>query len=348
MQEHWRTRDVKIRLLVTALAILIAGVATVQSTDQLSAATPEATLTIDQSPGRPVGSTLTWVAEPRTEDQLSYRLSIKAPGERLRIMYDYSDQTEFEWTPMKEGFYTAILTVKNERTERVTNSADTYWVRPRVSTSPRVFPTENSLMALYSAPACGRDNDMRAVFRAANNPLEIQTTDWRPCDGRSTMNFYLAGMQEESSYRVWNEVRDRSGEIIRQGVKRTHRTRSISVDLPEVSTTPETPDFSSIAVREPILLHSPITSGSEDLSARPFATNLGGEIVWYYQSSLLPLPDFAYFPRSAEGGRLLLQMWGGPEDREGWFQREVDLAANVKRETNVAAVNEQLQAMGQE
>jgi hypothetical protein len=76
------------------------------------------------------------------------------------------------------------------------------------------------------------------------------------------------------------------------------------------------------------------------------ATDLAGNIVWYYDSVAGAFPS--YGPSLVPGGTILM-LGGKFLDRQGGATtlREVDLAGNSLRETNIAAVNAELAALGQ-
>jgi hypothetical protein len=80
-------------------------------------------------------------------------------------------------------------------------------------------------------------------------------------------------------------------------------------------------------------------------SVDTLATDLMGHIVWYYDPVANDFPSYA--TRLVPGGTVLLV--GGPAEKLSRMKtlREVDLAGDSLRETNVDAVNAELAAMGQ-
>ena len=74
------------------------------------------------------------------------------------------------------------------------------------------------------------------------------------------------------------------------------------------------------------------------------ATDRVGNVLWYYDPVANAFPGYA--PSLVPGGTVLLL--GGEQDGVGGADRlrEVDLAGNTLRETNVDAVNAQLAALG--
>ena len=75
------------------------------------------------------------------------------------------------------------------------------------------------------------------------------------------------------------------------------------------------------------------------------ATDLTGNIVWYYDPVANAFPSYA--PSLVPGGTVLLL--GGKQDGVGGAStlREIDLAGDTLRETNIDAVNAELAALGQ-
>ena len=86
--------------------------------------------------------------------------------------------------------------------------------------------------------------------------------------------------------------------------------------------------------------------------ADPFATDLSGRVVWYYDPQQAGLSNV--MPNSiVPGGTMLLLGSDGLTQSSSIpgsldVLREIDLAGDTIRETNVDAINAQLQALGQE
>lgn len=82
----------------------------------------------------------------------------------------------------------------------------------------------------------------------------------------------------------------------------------------------------------------------------PFATDLTGNVIWYYQR-LTAEPNSVLLRPTPAGTLMLLLPSVTPSDGGtvvGQVLREVDLASNIVRETNVAAINLQLKALGKD
>jgi hypothetical protein len=108
-------------------------------------------------------------------------------------------------------------------------------------------------------------------------------------------------------------------------------------DFPPVSISLERSAASQVT--EPILILSVASSGGPK---RPTATDLDGHVIWYLSS-----PQF--LTRMLPGGALLAFGEGANsanDMRRLQTLREIDLAGNILRETNIARIAEQLETRG--
>jgi hypothetical protein len=104
----------------------------------------------------------------------------------------------------------------------------------------------------------------------------------------------------------------------------------VSIVVPRVNGAP---------ISEPVLIYAAIGLNG---GIRPFATDLAGRVIWYLRS-----PES--LTRVIPGGRFLVIGEGlnaVNDTRQGQMLRELDLAGNIVRETNVGAVAEQLESRG--
>src|SRR5262249_4175526 len=90
---------------------------------------------------------------------------------------------------------------------------------------------------------------------------------------------------------------------------------------------------------EPVLIHSVASVGG---ARRPFAADMEGNVIWYLRSPEL-------LTRVLPGGHLLA-LSEGPNSvndmRRSQVVREMDLAGNIIRETNIGRIAEQLEGRG--
>jgi hypothetical protein len=297
-----------------------------------------------------VGDRIVWTASAANCGQTPvFQFSVAAntdPGKehRYQIVRDYSPLNTFIWAPMQEGAYHVMVRVKKGfNVPDSTSAAVSDFVNPRVTAGePIVTPTQNPLVALYSAPPC-RDGSMFVRFRPAgdaNTPSWI-STNRLPCVPGRSRNFLLGGMLANTTYEM------------------VHVTNAVPWSFPLLLTTgtpPSTLDFPRFTVRQvptpgsdpsqKIIYHN-LTSRPAPNAVNLLATDLSGGVEWYSDPIQGGVAGIAGGSSLVAGGTVLLP----GRDQYGTVSlnvlREVDLAGNPLRETNVDAVNAQLMASGQ-
>lgn len=314
-----------------------------------AAATPVVTsLTPSPVGAHPVGTTITWTAAASDADSgaLWYRFSVGPHNGTLRVAKDYSPSTSFEWTPVQnEGQFDIEVSAENSVTKNKSGTClagnaciQAYTVTSRVSGAPLVTATRNSLVALYSAPACPAGSGMRVRFRPATPVYRSdnydQTTPTRPCNGMS-MNFYIAGMRANTTYVIRHDLF--SGPRVITGPSLTFTTGNVPFTLPHftVVNPPQLPT----SLTNSILLQS-VTHTNFEL-----ATDVYGNPVWYF---LFPTVTREYITFPVSGGGVFYIVINSPQGRTQQFLRQIDLAGNVVLETNAAAISDRLVAKGQQ
>jgi hypothetical protein len=145
------------------------------------------------------------------------------------------------------------------------------------------------------------------------------------------MNFYLAGLQANTNYQVAHTVSEgkrwiggptlslTTGAVLRQITGPTFPTETVQT-------------FPINDSQDSILLQGPLNS-------IPFATDLSGNIVWYYPKTLT-------FLTHPERGGHFFGIANSGTDSSGSVLREFDVAGTTIKETNAANVNAQLAALG--
>lgn len=295
-------------------------------------------------PGQPVGSTILWqtVVEESQSDNLVYRFSVGPLGQPLMVVKDFSTWDIFEWTPMEEGIYRIEVAVKDLMSSETISKTRFYFVTRRGSgKDPVITSTEHPLVALFSTPPCQGFGYIRIRYRPKLAP-NWNFTPWKLCRFGKSMNFYVAGMLANTTYEMQSE---------------TYANFKLERG-PGLRYTTETPDlaFPSFAVHSPpdhrsslldgIILHSYSLNGGEFL---PVATDLSGNVVWYYDKLRASWHFGSYLTNPLPGGTMLLILNDYTIDGViGQVLREIDLAGNVLRETNVPRINEQLLDLGQD
>ncbi len=293
-----------------------------------------------------MGSSITLSVSPDyVEEGARYRLSVATFGKPFHVMYDFDLETEFSWTPIDDGPYLLVLSIRSAGGSDVEQFHRLYWVR---SPGPGVSlqPTNHPLVALYSAERqashsrrvrrrCGWRRgpcQMRVIFQAQESNQSAATST-RPLRSWGGMNFLVAGMLGETKYRMRHEVLDRRGNHVDYGPIVEFETGAVQDDLPAISVSqPPTVEASGL---EPLAW---FTGGAPLWQA--MATNLAGETLWYAD------PANAIFSAAnvVDGGTILgFIRWRLAPDAD---IVELDLASNVVRQTNLERVNEQLVALG--
>jgi len=279
-----------------------------------------------------LGTSITFTVSATDPDagNLRYRYRVGYNGSPSSTIVDYGPSNTFVWTPWEaEGTYEIEVTVVNRATGSTASAAV-----PVTATSlaifggPMVNLTAHPLVALYSAPPCAAGL-MRVRFKM-DSEASWHMTSTRPCNGQTSTNFYVAGMYQNSTYRMVSDVI--SGSVISTSVDVTFTTGpvSASVLIPATSTTvpSPTPTFTT----EGVTLLSP-------LYYPMYAVDSNSNLLWYLPG------QYYYGTRPAPGGTFLV-VYGNTQQLETSGFREYDLAGNVVRDTNVEQVNAQLKSMG--
>lgn len=305
-----------------------------------STAVASASVTVQLTPSvgtASVGTTVTWTAQASDSSNSSaaftYQFSVGSSASTLQVRRDFSSVNQFPWTEAdQEGHYDIQVVAKESSSSASAITAETFIVTSRVSgSSPVVSPTAHPLVALYSAPPCPAGASAQVQFRRTTGTY-WWVTPLKPCNGTTSMNFYIGGMRPSSEYLLQGYVYNGSSRSANPPVTFTSGAvpSSISLEQFNISKPAQVTPY-------PIVLTSP-TAGI------PFATDSVNTIVWY-----LPAYQNAggYLTRPVPGGTFL----GVMDDNSGIagnrrLLREFDLAGNLVRETNAAAISQQLTALG--
>lgn len=244
----------------------------------------------------------------------------------FRMIQDFGPVNTLSWTASQhEGNYQMEVTARdNDTGDLSTVTADFEFLPLVAGSAPAVTPTANPLVFLYSAPACPAGSVMSVQFQATG--ALSQSTNAKPCDGRDTMNFYLAGMRAQTTY----------------SVQHTIQTGANTATGPVLTLTTGDPSFPfaarTVTIPPPATFPNPVILDSR--FGFPAATDNMGNLLWY------ALPSVSMISRPEPGGLFLGWYEDSTVDTAHQTLVEFDLAGMVLRETNAARVNEQLAAMG--
>lgn len=291
------------------------------------------TLPSPQPVGTPIG------LSPRLQNvakgTLNFRYEVSVNGGPFHIVRDFSQTRELAWAPaLYEHGATIRVTVRNNETKESAQTELPFQIVPRAKGASAVVPTSHPLVALFSAPPCPEGSQFRVAFHPDGEEA-ISRTPSQACRGSISNNVLVAGMRAETGYLLREEVIAGGHET--DGKWLPFRTGMLDGDFPAVSVA--VPRASGSVASDPVVVFS---AASASASSRPFATDQQGRIIWYLRT-----PDF--MTRMIPGGRFLVLADGENSVnsiRRQQTLRELDLAGNILRETNVGRIAEQLESRG--
>jgi hypothetical protein len=284
-----------------------------------------------------VGEPITWTATAIDCGTAPvYQFSVAPQEGAFQVVRDFSLTSVFTWAPMQEGAYEVRVTAKDGfAATETTSDIVTYAVNSRVAgTDPVITPTANPLVALYSAPPTSA-SAIHVNFRPADDPNApwVSTDTKVPVPGLST-NFLVAGMLPDTTY----EMVEVAGSSSSSPLFFTTGTLPAGLNFPHYSLVQ--PPGPGTDLSQNMVFHMATMGGPGSVTV--LATDLMGNVDWYYDPRPPGLPSA--FATSLVPGGTVLMLNGGISSN---VLREVDLAGDSLRETNVNALNAQLAARGQ-
>ncbi len=338
-----------LRPLVVAVALALALVPPPRATVAHADVNGPVTLSPSLPSGQPVGTPIIWTATATDTVPLIYRFSVAGGGHPFTVVRDFSPANTFIFAPLQEGAYIVQVTVKEGYgATSVVQASAPFIVVSRVNGNAAVVsPTANPLVALYSAPPCAAGL-MLVAFRALGSSSLSYTTP-QACRPGLSENVYVAGMLPNAIYQMAEVIVNGSTITSAQPLSFTTGALPPNVFFPS-STVLITPTSQS-DLGDPVNWNAMggIPSGNGQYGvANPVATDLQGRILWYY---VAPAPTALRVVEPVQlgvNGLTLILGRDGNAISGTNVLREIDLAGNPVRETNVAEINEQLAALGQE
>ena len=296
---------------------------------------------VDITPAVPlVGSPVTAAASSRGLGKKAvYRFSIQQPGGALQVVRDFSRSATFIWNPIQEGTYQIRVDVKSGIAARKSQfTTTTYTAQTRVvGNSAVVSPMANPLVALYSAPPSTGASMYVQFAKQSANPSWQNTSPLPIVPGKST-NVIVAGMLPNTTY-LMRDVLDNG--TASDPVTFTTGSLPANLQFPTVSVVQ--PPAAGTDLTQSEIFHAGLPSGP---TVNTLATDLNGNVIWYYDLAANKFPSYA---QSLEPGGTVMMLGGSVVGVSGGFDtlRQIDLAGNTLRETNIHAVNAKLAAMHQ-
>jgi len=282
----------------------------------------------------PVAELVTFSADvsEAPEGPVWYRMRVRGSGSPgWQTVVDYGIQNQFEWTASeREGQYEIEVAARNLGSGETASTVVPFVFLARADSDPVITRTQNPLVFLYSAAPCRPGSSMAVTVIPATGTSPLFTTPLKPCVSEQTMNFYLAGLKQFTSYTVQHTVLSSNGDAFSQGPPMTLDVGSVSpfLGLPERRVLTGSSDRVW-----GVLLQS-------SLFLPTIATDLAGDLIWYYPG------EVSFLTRPSGAGRF----WGiyqpVAERPEKQIVREFDLAGMTLAQTNAARINEQLAEKG--
>jgi hypothetical protein len=287
-----------------------------------------------------VGSPVVWTATASGHGETPvYQFSVGPIGGPSQMVRDFSPSNSFTWNPMQEGSYDIQVTVKDSFGASTGESASaSYTAESRVvGNSAVVSPMANPLVALYSAPPSSGSSMYVQFAPLGPDPSWSDTAPLPIVPGKST-NFLVAGMLPDTTYLMRHVLDDGT-----TSDPVTFTTGALPTNLTFPTFTVQQAPAPGTDLTQGLVFHMGVNA--PDGTVNTLATDLSGNVVWYYDPVANAFPSFA--TSLVPGGTVLLL--GGNVTNLGGADklREVDLAGDTLRETNIGAVNTELAALGQ-
>jgi arylsulfate sulfotransferase len=299
-----------------------------------------------------VGERITWAATVSDGPTagLVYQFSDGPVHGPFHVARDFSPDNHFTWAPMEEGRYKIMVTVKPGFAATDAESAVALdVVNSRVTGSDAVITAmSNPLVALYSAPPVSEETMhvfphelVHVEFAVASAQPSWRSTNELPSEPGKSTNFLVAGMLPNTTYEMRHVLEDGTA-----SAPLLFTTGNLPTTLSFPTFTVQQQPGPGSDDNEDMIFHQLTKSPSN--VPNPLATDLQGHVLWYYDLSHAGLTFSNPAQSLVPGGTVLLigadQYAALPGSRN--ILREIDLAGNSIRETNLDAVNAQLTAMG--
>ena len=301
------------------------------------------TLTPSEAAPQLVGEAITWTATATDGGAAPvFQFSTAPHGGAFHVVRDFSPASSFTWAPMQEGTYDVEVTVKDGyQATQTTSALVADAVASRTSGSQAVVSaTLNPLVALYSVPPSSAATVLVQFSVAGDNPSWRNTNALPVVAGKST-NVFVAGMLPNTTYQMRHVFSDGTG-----SAPLLFTTGSLPSNLTFPSFTVQQPPGPGADLDQDMLFHQFPNAPSN--VPNPLATDLGGDVVWYFDVSKSGFSRTYVGQSLAPGGTVLVLGVDRYAPLPGTLDalREVDLAGDPVRETNIDAVNAQLAARG--
>jgi arylsulfate sulfotransferase len=290
-----------------------------------------------------VGSPVVWTAKSRGHGRTPvYQFSVGLQGGPLQMVQDFSPSDSFTWDPMQQGTYDIRVIVKSGfGAKRREIAIATYTAQTRVvGDSAVVSPMANPLVALFSAPP-SPGASMYVQFAQQGPTPSWQDTSALPIVPGESTNFIVAGMLPDTTYLMRYVLDD--GTV---SAPLAFTTGSLPPYLTFPTFTVVQPPAAGTDLSQGVIFHAGIQPANSFNTVNTVATDLNGNVIWYYDPVANNFPGYA---QDIEPGGTVNILGGRAVGNTASYNtlREVDLAGDTLRQTTVAAVNAELAARHQ-
>ncbi|MGC2110862.1 MAG: aryl-sulfate sulfotransferase [Candidatus Korobacteraceae bacterium] len=315
--------------------VLLLGLSLLPAFAAAAGRPPSVSITLNPSLPSPelLDTSILWTATisgGNPNDTYDYQFSAALQGQN-QIVRDFDLPNSFTWVPWTvEGTYVVSVVVR-DITQHIVYPAVSvnYVIHPIVTQNGQsaVNMTNHPLVALFSAGPCTVGHSIRVRFRQ-NGTQTYSATNSVPCSSTSN-NFLIAGMAPVTQYQMhWEEFAsgfDNSGSDL--NFTTGHLPNNFPRDETFTVKVPATQHDAAF----PINLFQLVPGTGQPFILWPAATDLNGNVLWYYPGQIL-------ITRQEAGGNFFAM--------DNLTLKEYDLAGNVTLATNVEILNEQLVAKG--
>lgn len=290
-----------------------------------------------------VGSPVLWTATARGLGKMPvYQFSVGLQGGPLQVVSDFSRSDSLTWNPMQQGTYDIQVVVKSGFGARKSESASaTFTAQTRVvGDSAVVSPMSNPLVALFSAPP-SPGASMYVQFAEQGPTPSWQDTSPLPIVPGESTNFIVAGMLPDTTYLMRYVLDD--GTV---SAPLSFTTGSLPSDLKFPTFTVVQPPATGTDLNQGVIFHAGLRPGHSINAVNTVATDLDGNVIWYYDPVANNFPGYA---QNIEPGGTVMMLGGTTVGNSASYDtiRQVDLAGDTLRQTDVRAVNAELAARHQ-
>ncbi len=252
----------------------------------------------------------------------------------------------FSWASIRgEGGYTIQVVAKDFATGETATQTVPFTLTTALSGGAfTVLPTVHPLVALAAVPPCAVGSAARVVFTRIG-ASHSSTTNYQPCAGNVSSNFYVGGLQVSGKYNLTYQVRTGTTVVNGPG-SATFKAGALPNNISIPAQTVVLPPQSQSYTPDKVLLHGYLNTAAPGKNYQPTATDLLGNVIWFYNSTDLQV----LLTRPLEGGNFLALQSGTSWDANAVLPAQVwrrfDLTGNIVKETNIGVLQQQFLALG--